>query len=77
MTHNNSVAFRLATVFGFSYRMRTDLLVNNFVERAVKSNKLDIFEPHFRRNYVHILDVVGAFIFAIKNFKNLRAMYLI
>jgi len=72
LTHNNSVAFRLATVFGFSYRMRTDLLVNNFVERAVKSNKLDIFEPHFRRNYVHILDVVGAFIFAIKNFKKLK-----
>jgi len=72
MTHKNSVAFRLATVFGFSYRMRTDLLVNNFVERAVKSNKLDIFEPHFRRNYVHILDVVGAFIFAIKNFKKLK-----
>ena len=35
-------------------------------------NKLDIFEPHFRRNYVHILDVVGAFIFAIKNFKKLK-----
>ena len=72
MTHKNSVAFRLATVFGFSYRMRTDLLVNNFVERAVKSNKLDIFEPHFRRNYVHIVDVVGAFIFARKNFKKLK-----
>ena len=63
MTHKNSVAFRLATVFGFSYRMRTDLLVNNFVERAVKSNKLDIFEPHFRRNYVHILDVVVEHLF--------------
>ena len=62
---------------GFLTRMRTDLLVNNFVERAVKSNKLDIFEPHFRRNYVHILDVVGAFIFAIKNFlKNLKEMFL-
>jgi|TARA_B110000027_G_C16105889_1_gene295271 nucleoside-diphosphate-sugar epimerase len=72
MTHKNSVAFRLATVFGFSYRMRTDLLVNNFVERAVKTKKLDIFEPHFRRNYVHIIDVVDAFVFAIQNFKKVK-----
>tara|TARA_B110000114_G_C15013526_1_gene365826 strand:- start:63 stop:998 length:936 start_codon:yes stop_codon:yes gene_type:complete len=72
MTHKNSVAFRLATVFGFSYRMRTDLLVNNFVERAVKTKKLDIFEPHFRRNYVHIIDVVDAFVFAIQNFNKVK-----
>ena len=72
MQHKNSIAFRLATVFGFSYRMRTDLLVNNFVERAVKTKKLDIFEPHFRRNYVHIRDVVKAMLFAIKNFDKLK-----
>ena len=68
----NSVCFRLATVFGFSYRMRTDLLVNNFVERSVKYKKLELFEPHFRRNYIHISDVISAFIFAIENFKSLR-----
>ncbi len=72
MTHKNSVAFRLATVFGFSYRMRTDLLVNNFVKTAVDKKKLSIFEPHFRRNYVHIKDVIGSFIFAIKNFNKLK-----
>ena len=42
----NYICFRLATVFGFSYRMRTDLLVNNFVYKSVKTNKLTIFEPH-------------------------------
>ena len=41
----NTVSFRLATVFGASYRMRSDLLVNNFVYRAVKKSELDIFEP--------------------------------
>ena len=72
LNRRNSVCFRLATVFGFSYRMRTDLLVNNFVERACKTFKLDIFEPNFRRNYIHIDDVVRAFIFAINNFQKLK-----
>ena len=69
----NSICFRLATVFGFSYRMRTDLLVNNFVYKAVKTKKLKIFEPHFRRNFIHIRDVVYAIIYAINNFYKLRA----
>mgnify|MGYP001173647590 CR=1 FL=1 len=72
LSHKNSVCFRLATVFGYSFRMRTDLIVNNFVQKAVNENKLDIFEPHFRRNFVHIRDVVASFIFAIKNFKKLK-----
>ena len=69
----NSICFRLATVFGYSYRMRTDLLVNNFVFNAVKSKKLVLFEPHFRRNYIHINDVVDAIIFSIKNFNKLKS----
>lgn len=70
--HKNCVCFRLATVFGFSYRMRTDLLVNNFVEKAVRNKKLEIFEPNFRRNFIHIRDVVSAIIFAINNFKKVK-----
>jgi len=72
LKYKNSVCYRLATVFGYSYRMRTDLLVNNFVEKAVKTKKLDLFEAHFRRNYIHISDVVSAFIYAIKNFNKLK-----
>ena len=67
MKNKNSIGFRLATVFGFSYRMRSDLLVNNFVLKAVKESKLTIFEPHFRRNYIHVDDVVDGIIFSIKN----------
>ena len=44
MEHGNSICFRLATVFGFSHRMRTDLLVNNFVMKAV----------NFKKNVYHI-----------------------
>ena len=73
MSYNNVVSFRLATVFGYSYRMRTDLLVNNFVHTALRKKKLTIFEPHFRRNYIHIDDVVDGIIFSIKNFNRLKS----
>ena len=72
LNHKNSVVFRLATVFGYSYRMRTDLLVNFLVKEAVKSKKLKIFEPHFRRNYIHISDIVNAFVFTIENFGKMK-----
>ena len=73
MQHKNSISFRLATVFGYSYRMRSDLLVNNFVKTALDKNKLEIFEPHFRRNYIHINDIVDAFVFSINNFEKLKS----
>jgi nucleoside-diphosphate-sugar epimerase len=69
---NNSIIFRLATVFGNSYRMRTDLLVNYLVKEASLKNKIDMFEPNFRRNYIHVSDVVDAFIFGIDNFSKLK-----
>ena len=69
----NHVCFRLATVFGQSYRMRSDLLVNNFVFNAVKNKKLTIFEPHFRRNFIHIRDVVNAITYTMKNFNRMKS----
>ena len=72
MERENSVSFRLATVFGTSERMRVDLLVNNFTYIAVKEKFLLLYEPHFRRNYVHLLDVVEGIKFAIKNFSELK-----
>ena len=59
----NYVCFRLATVFGFSYRMRSDVMVNNFVFNALKDKKLKLFEPHFRRNFIHVRDVVDCILY--------------
>jgi len=70
---HNFICFRLATVFGFSYRMRTDLLVNNFVHKSVRTKKLTIFEPNFRRNFIHIRDVVSGIVYAINNFHKLKS----
>jgi len=73
MKYKNVICFRLATVFGYSFRMRSDLLVNNFVYRSLKDKKLVLFEPHFRRNYIHVNDVVDAVVFSIKNFNRLKS----
>jgi len=70
MNHANATSFRLATVFGISPRMRLDLLVNNFAFRAVTDGFIVIFEGHFKRNYIHIADVVQAFMLSIENPKN-------
>jgi len=68
----NSVALRLATVFGMSPRMRTDLLVNDFVYRAVTDRSVILFEAHFIRNYIHVRDVARAFLHALDNFDAMR-----
>ena len=68
----NFVCFRLATVFGYSYRMRTDLLINDFTYKLLKQKKLTLFEPHFRRNFININDVVGAIIYSINNFHRFK-----
>lgn len=68
----NSLTFRFATLFGASPRMRTDLLVNDFVYRAVFDRTVVIFEGHFKRNFLHVRDAVGAFIFAMENFERMN-----
>jgi nucleoside-diphosphate-sugar epimerase len=72
LDRGNAVTFRLATVFGMSPRMRMDLLVNDFVYRAVTDRSLVLFEEHFRRNYIHVRDVAKAFIFGIENYEKMK-----
>ena len=72
MEHKNAVSFRLATVFGTSFRNRIDLLVNFFVYKAVKFKKINLFQPECRRNYIHVDDVVNTFHHCIINFSNMR-----
>jgi len=68
----STITFRLATVFGMSPRMRMDLLVNDFVYKAVKERSLILFEEHFRRNYIHVRDVAKAFLFGIENYDKMK-----
>ena len=59
MQRENAISFRLATVFGMSPRMRIDLLVNDFTYRAVHDRFVVLFESTFKRNYIHVRDVVA------------------
>ncbi len=68
----NAITLRLATVFGMSPRMRSDLLVNNFVFNALKDGYLILFEEHFRRNYIHVRDVVNTFKYSIDNYDRMK-----
>lgn len=72
MERGNAVSLRLATVFGMSPRMRLDLLVNDFVYRAVNDRALVLFEAHFKRNFIHVRDVARAFLHAIDNFDAMK-----
>lgn len=68
LNRGNAVTLRLATVFGVSSRMRLDLLVNDFVYKAMKDKYIVLFEADFKRNFIHIRDVARTFVFAINNF---------
>lgn len=68
LANGNGVSLRLATVFGVSPRMRTDLLVNDFVYKSIVDGYLVLFEAHFKRNYIHVQDIARTFQFIIENY---------
>lgn len=72
MERENSISFRLATVFGMAPRMRTDLLVNDFVYRAVHDKFVVLFESSFKRNYIHVRDVTAAFMHGIDKYEVMK-----
>lgn len=72
LDRGNAISFRLATVFGVSSRMRLDLLVNDFVYRAVDDRAVVLFEGHFKRNYIHVKDVAKVFAHGISNFEKMK-----
>ena len=66
LDRGDCVTFRFATLFGISPRMRLDLLVNDFTYRAVTDRFLVLFEPHFKRNYLHVRDAARAFLHVLE-----------
>ena len=71
-TSTDAIVFRLATVFGISPRMRTDLLVNDFVYKAITDKYIVVFEKTFKRNFIHVEDVASAFLFMLENYETYK-----
>ena len=67
MSRKNSTAFRFATAFGVSPRMRLDLLVNDLTHKAMTEGYAVIYESHFLRTFIHVRDLARSFVFAIDN----------
>jgi nucleoside-diphosphate-sugar epimerase len=76
LKNSHGISLRLATVFGVSPRMRTDLLVNDFVLKSITDGYLVLFESHFKRNYIHVQDIARTFLFMIENYDGLSSANL-
>lgn len=61
MDRENSVSLRFATLFGTSRRMRCDLLVNDFVYKAISERSLVLFDSKSTRSYLHLNDAIAAY----------------
>lgn len=66
------IAYRFATAFGLSPRMRLDLLVNDFVHTALNQRYLVVYEKDFMRSFIHVSDMARAFLFALENQDRMR-----
>ncbi len=72
LSAGNSVAYRFATAFGVSNRMRLDLMPNDFTYQAVKNRNLIVYEGGFKRTFVHVRDMARSFIFALERWSEVR-----
>jgi nucleoside-diphosphate-sugar epimerase len=72
LQRGGSIAFRFATAFGVSPRMRLDLLVNDFIYKMISQGYLVVYEKNFMRTFIHIRDIARSFLFGIENFKKMK-----
>ena len=63
----NSISLRFATVFGYSPRIRMDLMINDFTYKAVKEGVLVLFDSYAKRTFIHVEDAADCYIFAMEH----------
>ena len=70
--NKNFIAYRFATAYGSSPRMRFDLMINDFVYKLLTQNYLVVYEKEFMRTFLHIEDISRSFVHGIENFKKMK-----
>ena len=68
----NSISLRVATGYGISPRFRADLIVHEFIYKAMKEKSVLIYESHYQRAFIHVVDIAFAYLHAIKKFDILK-----
>jgi len=67
LNRNNTIAYRFATAFGVSPRLRLDLLVNDFANKCIRDGYLVVYEKNFMRTFIHVDDISRCFIFGMNS----------
>lgn len=62
----NAIILRSATAYGLSYRMRFDLLLNEWVKDAYLYKKINVYSPNAYRPLIHVKDIARAIRLIIK-----------
>lgn len=72
MNKGNAIAYRFATAFGLSSRLRLDLMPNDFVFNALTNRYLVVYDKSFKRTFIHVKDIVTAYLFGIKHYESMK-----
>ena len=72
INNNSTIAYRFATAFGISPRLRLDLLINDFTFKAISQGYIVVYESHFMRTFIHVYDIGLAWLFAIDNAEKMK-----
>ncbi len=72
LSRENSIALRFATAYGLSPRPRLDLMINDFCWQAIHQRYLVVYEKHFRRTFIHVVDIARAINHMLERFDGLE-----
>lgn len=70
--HSRATIYRFATAFGLAPRLRLDLMINDFVYKALTQQYLVVYEKNFMRTFIHVHDMGRSFLFGIDHAKQMR-----